>query len=96
VKQVMLFTDGSCLRNPGPGGWAGLLRCGWAQKELAGSEADTTNNTDGTAGRNRRPCRPQVHHLVRWIAAGWRSSRGAPIANRDLWERLVQESTGTR
>jgi ribonuclease HI len=37
--------------------------------------------------------RTMVHHLVRWISAGWRSSRGAPIANRDLWERLVQESS---
>ena len=44
MKQVVLFTDGSCLGNPGPGGWACLLRCGSAEKELAGSEADTTNN----------------------------------------------------
>ena len=44
MKQVVLFTDGSCLGNPGPGGWACLLRCGLAERELTGSELDTTNN----------------------------------------------------
>jgi ribonuclease HI len=37
--------------------------------------------------------RTMVHHLAHWISAGWRNSRGAPIANRDLWEKLVQESS---
>jgi ribonuclease HI len=44
VKQVTLFTDGSCLGNPGPGGWACLLRCGSAEEEISGTEAHTTNN----------------------------------------------------
>jgi ribonuclease HI len=44
MKQVVLFTDGSCLGNPGPGGWACLLRCSSAERELTGSEPDTTNN----------------------------------------------------
>jgi len=44
VKQVMLFTDGSCFGNPGPGGWACLLRCGPAVRELSGAEPETTNN----------------------------------------------------
>lgn len=44
MKQTILFTDGSCLGNPGPGGWACLLRCGSVQKELSGAEANTTNN----------------------------------------------------
>lgn len=44
MKQTILFTDGSCLGNPGPGGWACLLRCGSAEKELSGAEANTTNN----------------------------------------------------
>jgi len=44
MKRVMLFTDGSCLGNPGPGGWACLLRCGSVERELSGAEADTTNN----------------------------------------------------
>ncbi len=41
---VDIFTDGSCLGNPGPGGWAALLRCGSKELELHGGEAETTNN----------------------------------------------------
>jgi len=44
MKRVILFADGSCLGNPGPGGWACLLRCGSVEKELSGSQAETTNN----------------------------------------------------
>ena len=43
-KQVEVHTDGACLGNPGPGGWAALLRWGGIERELAGGEADTTNN----------------------------------------------------
>lgn len=41
---VDVFTDGACLGNPGPGGWAALLRYGKLEKVISGSEADTTNN----------------------------------------------------
>jgi len=44
MKQVEIHTDGACLGNPGPGGWAALLRHGSTERELAGGEADTTNN----------------------------------------------------
>jgi ribonuclease HI len=44
MKQVEIHTDGACLGNPGPGGWAALLRYGGTERELAGGEADTTNN----------------------------------------------------
>jgi ribonuclease HI len=44
MKQVEIHTDGACLGNPGPGGWAALLRHGATERELAGGEADTTNN----------------------------------------------------
>jgi len=43
-KQVEVHTDGACLGNPGPGGWAALLRWGGIERELAGGEPDTTNN----------------------------------------------------
>ena len=43
-KQVDIHTDGACLGNPGPGGWAALLRWRGIERELAGGEADTTNN----------------------------------------------------
>ena len=41
---VEIFTDGSCLGNPGPGGWAAILRCDGKEKEVVGIEYDTTNN----------------------------------------------------
>lgn len=41
---VEIFTDGACLGNPGPGGWAALLRWRGKEKLLAGGEAETTNN----------------------------------------------------
>jgi ribonuclease HI len=44
MKQVEIHTDGACLGNPGPGGWAALLRHGSSERELVGGEADTTNN----------------------------------------------------
>jgi ribonuclease HI len=44
LKQVTLITDGSCLGNPGPGGWAAILRFGAKTKELVGSNPQTTNN----------------------------------------------------
>lgn len=44
MKTVTLVTDGSCLGNPGPGGWAAIVRFGDYEKELCGSEAQTTNN----------------------------------------------------
>jgi ribonuclease HI len=44
MKTVRLITDGSCLGNPGPGGWAYILRFGEFAKEMSGSDPDTTNN----------------------------------------------------
>ncbi|MGV8943286.1 ribonuclease HI [Thermomonas sp.] len=43
-KQVEVHTDGACLGNPGPGGWAALLRWREIEREVAGGEPDTTNN----------------------------------------------------
>lgn len=44
MKQVKLITDGSCLGNPGVGGWACILRFNKHTKEMSGGEAQTTNN----------------------------------------------------
>src|SRR5260370_13067057 len=44
MKEVTLFTDGSCLGNPGPGGWACILRYGKHERILHGVELRTTNN----------------------------------------------------
>ena len=44
MKKVQLITDGACIGNPGPGGWACILRYGDLKKEMYGSEPKTTNN----------------------------------------------------
>jgi len=44
VKQIRLITDGSCLGNPGPGGWASILRYGPHKREIFGYDPHTTNN----------------------------------------------------
>ena len=44
MKSVQLITDGACIGNPGPGGWACVLRYGGHKKELWGSAPQTTNN----------------------------------------------------
>ncbi|MFY9724651.1 MAG: ribonuclease HI [Bryobacteraceae bacterium] len=44
MKKVQLITDGACLGNPGPGGWACILRYNSHEKEMWGSEPHTTNN----------------------------------------------------
>ena len=42
--KVDIFTDGACRGNPGPGGWAALLRYGDTEKMFSGAEEQTTNN----------------------------------------------------
>jgi ribonuclease HI len=44
VKKVQVITDGACSGNPGPGGWAAVLRYNQHEKEMWGSEPHTTNN----------------------------------------------------
>ncbi|MDR8393110.1 ribonuclease HI [Aliifodinibius sp. S!AR15-10] len=42
--SVLIYTDGACSGNPGPGGWAALLSWNGKEKEISGGEPDTTNN----------------------------------------------------
>jgi ribonuclease HI len=44
AEAVELWTDGACSGNPGPGGWAAILRYGGRERELTGGEPATTNN----------------------------------------------------
>lgn len=44
MKQVIIYTDGACSGNPGPGGWAAILRSGRHERIITGSERETTNN----------------------------------------------------
>ena len=44
MKFVEIYTDGACSGNPGPGGWAAVLRYGEHEREISGAEKETTNN----------------------------------------------------
>ena len=44
MKNIIIYTDGACKGNPGPGGWGALLVCGERERELFGGEPSTTNN----------------------------------------------------
>lgn len=104
---VEVWTDGGCKPNPGPGGWAAILRFGTNERELSGAEPVTTNNrmelTAAAAALEAltRPCRVVLHtdsEYVRngvtrwhagWVRRNWRNAAGDPVANMDLWRRLL-------
>lgn len=44
MKQVLIYTDGACSGNPGPGGWGAILEYKGVEKEISGGEKNTTNN----------------------------------------------------
>lgn len=76
VKRVRLITDGSCLKNPGPGGWACLLRCGSYERVLMGGEQRTTNNRmelraaiEGLRALNE-PCEVEVVTDAQYVQRG--------------------------
>ena len=84
--QVVIYTDGACKGNPGPGGWGALLATGEAVKELFGGELDTTNNRmEMTAviealAALKRPCSVTLYidsqyvlkGITEWIK-GWKA-----------------------
>ncbi|HET7316112.1 MAG TPA: ribonuclease HI [Sphingomicrobium sp.] len=85
LPEVEIFTDGACRGNPGPGGWAALLRTGDKEREIGGGERLTTNNrmelTAAIEALNalKRPCRVELHTdsnyvrdgITKWIH-GWK------------------------
>nr|AJO70729.1 ancestral ribonuclease H Anc1 [synthetic construct] len=81
MKKVELYTDGACLGNPGPGGWAAILRYGEHEKELSGGEAHTTNNrmelTAAIEGLRalKEPCQVDLYtdsqYVRKAITEGW-------------------------
>ena len=76
MKTVEVFTDGACKGNPGPGGWGALLRMGKHEKELSGSEPETTNNRmEMTAvimalNALTEPCTVTLHTDSRYVIDG--------------------------
>ena len=102
MKSVKLFSDGSCLGNPGAGGWAYILKYGNAIKKASGAEAMTTNNqmelTAAIMGLSalKQPCRVELftdsEYVVKainsWLAK-WVVTDFKGKKNADLWRRYL-------
>ena len=75
-KRVVVFTDGACSGNPGPGGWGAILTMGDTVKNLCGGDPDTTNNRmELTAAIKAlealsRPCAVDVHTDSQYVKGG--------------------------
>jgi len=76
LQLVEIYTDGACKGNPGPGGWAALLRTGDKEREISGGEAPTTNNRMELMAAIRglealkRPCRVQLFTDSNYVRDG--------------------------
>lgn len=76
TPSVLIYTDGACRGNPGPGGWGALLIFGDREKALSGGERLTTNNRmELTAAIEAldaltRPCRVELHTDSRYLRDG--------------------------
>lgn len=81
MKDVMIYTDGACSGNPGPGGWGAVLFFGVHQKEISGGENFTTNNRmeiqaviEGLK-LLKEPCQVKVYsdsaYVVNCFQKGW-------------------------
>ena len=81
MKKVVIYTDGACSGNPGPGGWGAVLIYGKTRKEIGGGERETTNNRmELTAAIKaleclKQPCEATVYsdssYLVDSHIKGW-------------------------
>lgn len=102
--ESLVFTDGACLGNPGPGGWAWAVPDGPFE---SGAEPRTTNQRMEITAVLRALKALQGPTLVMsdstyvvncfrdrwwdsWLKRGWRNAAGKPVANRDLWEPLFE------
>ncbi|MFM8310780.1 MAG: ribonuclease H [Ilumatobacteraceae bacterium] len=103
--MVLIYTDGACSGNPGPGGWAWAVAPDGAPSGSGGERATTNQRMELRAVLEalRSLDGPLlivsdstyvVHCFrdrwwVRWKANGWRNSKKEPVANTDLWMPLV-------
>ncbi|MCD8328975.1 MAG: ribonuclease HI [Ruminococcus sp.] len=96
MKEVIMYTDGACSGNPGPGGYGTILKYGNHTKELSGGEESTTNNrmelSAVIAGLSalKEPCKVLVYsdskYVVDAISLGWAESwkaRGWKKSNKE-------------
>ena len=104
MKDVQIYTDGSCLKNPGPGGWAAILKYMNIEKMISGGSPDTTNNRMELTGvivalsQLKYPCNVTIttdsQYVVnafnkRWIY-NWEKQKFKDRLNRDLWIELLR------
>jgi len=94
TPKVVIYTDGACSGNPGPGGWGALLMYGEREKELTGGERATTNNRMELMAAIQalealtKPCKVELHTdsqyvmkgVTEWIR-GWKA-RGWKTADK--------------
>jgi len=81
MKKVLIFTDGACSGNPGPGGYGVIMRYGGSEKELSGGFRATTNNRMELMGAIvaleslKEPCEAAIttdsQYLVNAVEKGW-------------------------
>ena len=105
MKIVTLFSDGSCLGNPGAGGWAYILRFNKAQKKESGGEAFTTNNQmelkAAIMGLKalKEPCEVRlftdssyvVNSINEWLA-NWQKRNFKNVKNVEFWQEYLKIS----
>jgi len=74
--HVIIYTDGGCSPNPGPGGWAAILSFGQHRKEIKGGETHSTNNrmelmaAISALEALKRPCRVDIHTDSQYLRDG--------------------------
>ena len=101
---LVVYTDGGCSGNPGPGGWACVIVDGEKEETISGGEKSTTNNRMELSAVVQNPqyggrpvhifCDSQYvkNGITSWIRSwkknGWRTAAKKTVLNRDLWERL--------
>jgi len=105
MKKITLFSDGSALGNPGPGGYGVILRFGDKEKELTGGEKHTTNNRMELLGAIeglralKEPCEVEIvsdsSYVVKGInewLVGWIKRDFNKVKNPDLWQEYMRVS----
>ncbi|EEF80066.1 ribonuclease HI [Methylophaga thiooxydans] len=97
MDHVEIFTDGACSGNPGPGGWGAILRSSGTEKELSGSEKQTTNNRMEMMAvivaleALKRPCRVTIttdsqyviKGMTEWLP-GWKAKNWKTAAKKPV------------
>ena len=109
MKQITLYSDGSALGNPGPGGYGTILRYGTKERELSGGEPHTTNNRMELRGvieglkALKEPCEVEIISDSSYVVKGinewlqnWVKRDFNKVKNPDLWRDYIRASTPHR